>query len=121
MFNDQIPLFVRGLSSFHGWLPLLLVWLLARLGYDRRALGRQALLAVAVLLVCYLVAPAPPASSAAPNYAVNINYVYGLSDAGPQTFMAPALWFTLLSSATLALFVPTHLALARVFARTTRG
>ena len=38
MFDASIPLFTRGLSLFHGWLPLLLVWLLARVGYDQRAL-----------------------------------------------------------------------------------
>ena len=38
MFDHQLPLFTRGLSLFHGWLPILLVWLLFRLGYDRRAL-----------------------------------------------------------------------------------
>ena len=41
MFNDAIPLFVRGLSLFHGWLPFLLLWLLMRLGYDRRAIWRN--------------------------------------------------------------------------------
>jgi len=31
MFDSHLPLFTRGLSLFHGWLPLLLVWLLFRL------------------------------------------------------------------------------------------
>ena len=31
-------LFLRGLSLFHGWLPFLLVYLVWKLGYDRRAL-----------------------------------------------------------------------------------
>ena len=39
MFDQHLPLFTRGLSLFHGWLPLLLVWLLFRLGYDKRALS----------------------------------------------------------------------------------
>src|SRR5664279_1930488 len=39
MFDHQLPLFTRGLSLFHGWLPLLLVWLLVRLGFDQRALA----------------------------------------------------------------------------------
>src|ERR1017187_7893096 len=38
MFDPHLSLFTRGLSLFHGWLPLLLVWLLFRLGYDKRAL-----------------------------------------------------------------------------------
>ena len=41
MFDEKIPLFVRGLSSFHGWLPFVLLWLLTRVGYDRRALRAQ--------------------------------------------------------------------------------
>ena len=53
MFDPAIPLFVRGLSPFHGWLPFLLLWLVARLGYDRRAFGAQTVLGIAVLLVCY--------------------------------------------------------------------
>ncbi len=38
MFDRQLAVFTRGLSLFHGWLPFLLVWLLVRLGYDKRAL-----------------------------------------------------------------------------------
>jgi hypothetical protein len=30
MFDPQIPIFVRALSSFHGWLPFLLLWLVWR-------------------------------------------------------------------------------------------
>jgi hypothetical protein len=38
MFDANRSLFLRGLSCFHGWLPFLLLFLVARLGYDRRAL-----------------------------------------------------------------------------------
>jgi len=38
MFDPHLPLFTRGLSLFHGWLPLLLIWLLGRVGYDQRGL-----------------------------------------------------------------------------------
>src|SRR6202142_866205 len=34
MFDRHLPLFTRGLSLFHGWLPLLLVWLLFPLASD---------------------------------------------------------------------------------------
>src|SRR6476660_2424727 len=37
MFDPKYPLFVRGLSLFHGRLPFLLLRLVWRLGYDRRA------------------------------------------------------------------------------------
>ena len=39
MFNAASSLFLRGLSLFHGWLPFLLIYLVAKLGYDRRALA----------------------------------------------------------------------------------
>jgi hypothetical protein len=38
MFDSRIPLLVRGLSLYHVVLPALLLFLLYRLGYDRRAL-----------------------------------------------------------------------------------
>src|SRR5919198_2769878 len=41
MFDEKIPRATRGLSLFHLWLPPLLVWLIARLGYDRRAFRAQ--------------------------------------------------------------------------------
>src|SRR5262249_49100505 len=60
MFDDNIPLFVRGMSLFHGWLPFLLLWLVWWLGYDRRALLAQTLLAWLVLVLCFVVVPNPP-------------------------------------------------------------
>ena len=59
MFDPKISLFARGLSLFHGWLPFLLLWMVWRVGYDRRALMWQTALTVALLLVCYTLAPAP--------------------------------------------------------------
>ena len=46
---------------------------------------------------------------------MNINYVFGMSDAAPQAMMAPALWLLLLIAGNIALFhLPTHLLLRRV-------
>jgi hypothetical protein len=117
MFNPAIPLFVRGLSTFHGWLPFLIVYLLSRVGYDRRAYGAQAALAVALLLVCFYLAPKPPPSTEFPKHAVNINYVYGMNDQQPQTVMAPVLWLLMMMAVNVVvLYVPTHLALKRIYA-----
>ena len=114
MFNANIPLFVRGLSSFHGWLPFVLLWLVWRLGYDRRAFAIQSVLAIALLLACYFLAPAPPPSIEHPNWAVNINYVYGLDDSHPQTMMLPWQWLLfVMAFMIIALYVPTHLVLRR--------
>jgi hypothetical protein len=116
MFDPSIPLFLRGLSLFHGWLPFALLGLLSRLGYDRRALGLQSVVAVVVLLVSYLFAPAPPPSALHPSWAVNINYVYGLDDRHPQPWMAPGLWLLcLMAFNVVVLYVPTHLVLRRAF------
>ena len=114
MFNAEIPLFVRFLSSFHGWLPFVLVWLVWRLGYDRRAFAMQSVLAIVLLLVGYFFAPAPPPPADHPNWAVNINYVYGLDDQHAQAFMAPGLWVGLLMAFLIVmLYTPSHFLLRR--------
>ncbi len=118
MFDATKPLFTRGLSFFHFWLPIVLVYLLARLGYDRRAFKAWSILACGVLLVCFFALPAPPAPAGRPHLPVNVNYVYGLSDERPQSWMDPRLYFTLVLVALPAVvYLPTHLLLARVFRR----
>ena len=115
MFDSSIPAFVRGLSSFHGWLPGLLLWLVWRLRYDSRALAAQSAAGVALFAVCFLFGP-PPGAPGHPRWAVNINYVYGLDDARPQALMAPGLWLGLLMAFNVvALYLPTHLLLRRCF------
>jgi len=112
MFDAKLPLFTRGLSFFHFWLPFVLAWLVWRLGYDRRAFATWTVAAWVLLSVCYFLMPAPPATS--PNLPVNINYVFGLSDAAAQSFMPGALWFMMLLVGLPALiFYPTHRLLLR--------
>ena len=38
MFEQRNPLFLRGLSLFHVFLPVVVVWMVWRLGYDSRGL-----------------------------------------------------------------------------------
>jgi len=105
MFDSKIPLSIRALSLFHIVLPLLLLWLLYRLGYDRRALFAQTLLAWIVLPLSYFLTK--PAD--------NVNWVYGLSG-GPQKWMPAPLYLVLLMIAfPLVLYLPTHLLLKRLF------
>jgi hypothetical protein len=60
--------------------------------------------------------PAPPAPADNPNLSVNINYVYGLSDNGPQTWMPPMAYLALLLvGLPICVFLPTHLILRNVF------
>jgi len=117
MLDAGISPFLRALSSFHGWLPFVLLWLCSRLGYDGRAFRLQSVAAIIVLLASYLFAPAPPPSASHPAWAVNLNYVYGLDDKHPQTYMAPRLWLGfMMAFHVLAIYLPTHLALRRLFA-----
>jgi hypothetical protein len=116
MFNPSLPLLTRGLSLFHGWLPFLLVYLLIKLGYDRRAFALQCAIGLGLLLLCFFFAPAPPAPANFPNMAVNVNYVWGPDDKHPQTWMAPGLWVATLGGIfLLGIYTPTHLILRKVF------
>jgi len=116
MFDPRLPLFTRGLSLFHGWLPVLLVWLLFRLGYDKRALAAWTGLAAGLGFVCYFLTPAAGAHPANPNLPININYLYGFNDQQPQTWINQNLYVVLwLGVLWLVAFLPTHLALRRLF------
>jgi hypothetical protein len=105
MFDSKIPLSIRALSLFHVVLPLLLLWLLYRLGYDHRALLAQTLLAWIVLPLSYFLTK--PSD--------NVNWVYGLGG-GTQKWMPAQLYLVLLMIAfPLVLYWPTHLLLKRLF------
>ena len=91
MFASDHSLFLRGLSLFHGWLPFLLLYLVWRLGYDRRALPAWTVLAWVLVLICFFLMP-PPQPDPGPE-PVNINYVWGMSDNAPQPWVSPWLWF----------------------------
>ena len=112
MFDSSKSFFLRSLSLFHGWLPLLLIFLVARMGYEPRAFKAWTVLAWIVVIVCYFFMPGPRPDPG--NAAVNINYVYGMSDTTPQTWVHPLLWLGfLLIALPVALFWPTHLVLKR--------
>ncbi|KGM40838.1 membrane protein [Aquabacterium sp. NJ1] len=112
MFQDAIPLFARFLSFFHFWLPLVLLWLVIRLGYDRRGLWLWWALAWAAMWASYLFLPMPPAPASNPGLPVNVNYVFGINDKAPQTWMLQQAFFALMLTALPALiWVPTHLVL----------
>jgi hypothetical protein len=116
MFDPKLPLFTRGLSLFHGWLPLLLVWLPRRVGYDKRALWAWTGVAVGLVVVCYFFTPPAGAHPADPNTPVNINNIYGFNDQRPQTWVNQNLYIVLwLAALWLGAFLPTHLILRKVF------
>lgn len=112
MFDEARPLFLRGLSLFHGWLPFLLVYLVWRTGYDRRAFKLWTLAAWALLATCFFFMPPPSLDHGiAP---VNINYVWGMSDTEPQHYMPAWAWLgSMLVLFPIVLFAPVHWLLKR--------
>lgn len=114
MFDTHRSLFLRGLSMFHGWLPFLLVFLVARLGYDRRAFKIWTLLAWALCLVCFFLMPPAGAHLANPRVPVNINYVWGFSDTAPQSWMPPGLYLIVwMLALPVIAYLPVHWLLSR--------
>lgn len=115
MFQPAIPLFARFLSFFHFWLPLVLLWLVFRLGYDRRGLWLWWGVAWAAMAVSYLYLPMPPAPPDQPGLPVNVNYVFGLNDQAPQTWMPqPVFFVVMLLALPMLIWWPTHWLMARV-------
>ena len=116
MFDHNIPAFTRFLSLYHGWLPFVLVWLLVRVGYDKRAFPAWSVLATVLVLVSYLFLPPAGAHLANPNTPVNIDYVYGLNDKEPQQWINQTLFVLLwIGVLCLLVFLPTHLILRKIF------
>lgn len=116
MFNPAIPLFTRLLSTFHLWLPILLIVLVYRMGYDRRAFWLQSFIAIGVLLASYLLTDPRHRPDAYPAAAVNVNRVWGIHQTDVQTWM-PSLAFLGLHVLFWPLFfyLPTHLIFRKIF------
>lgn len=111
MFDASLPLFLRSLSLFHVVLPFLLIWMLYRLGYDHRALFWQILVAAVVFPLSYFFS----------NPRENVNWVYGLGKK-PQTLVpAPLFVLFLILTFSLAVYLPMHLLLGRVFGSGSSG
>ena len=121
MHDAGLPLFVRGLSLFHGWMPLLLLGCLWRVGYDRRALAVQCVAGTVLLLACYA-AFAPPGTLGGHRAAADINYVYGMDEHHAQTAMPPLAWLAILIVAMpVGMYLPAHLVLRWCFGRPARA
>jgi hypothetical protein len=107
MFDTTRPLGLRALSLFHVALPVLLVWLVHRLGYDRRAWAYQTAVALVVLPVTYwLTDPAD-----------NVNWVYG-PGSKPQTWIGRGVYLALVMVFfPLVIYLPTHFLLSGLFGK----
>ena len=97
MFDFHVPLMVRLMSLFHIVTPVLLLWAIARLGYDRRGWKLQVLTTCVVVPICFLWRPEH-----------DVNWARGLFF-HEQHMMTPLLYLlTYLVGAPLILFYPTH-------------
>lgn len=117
MFESQRSVFLRGLSLFHLWLPFLLLYLVLRLGYDRRALRGWSSTAAALCVFSFLFLPAPGSAEvlANPQMPYNVNYVFGMSETACQTWMSPMLYLLVWVSGLITLvYAPTHALLRRL-------
>lgn len=97
MLDPAEPVVVRALSLFHLWIPILLLWAVYRLGFDRRAWRLQTAIVWLVLPLSYLQDPE-----------LNLNWLwrpFGLE----QTLMPPALYMAAcLALYPLVLFLPSQ-------------
>lgn len=102
MFERERPRWLRALSLFHVVLPLMLLWMVARLGYRPMALPLQSLLSCVVLALSYCLT----------DPAENINRVFGPGN-GRQQRLHPLLYLALLMLGfPLLVYLPTHLLLS---------
>jgi len=101
MFDPAIPFLVRLLGLYHLAVPVLLLWVVRRLGYDPNALKYQIFTTCVVVPINYFWRPQ-----------YNVNFARGI---GHEQHLMPG-WLYLLGYLVVALLVvywPTHWALAR--------
>jgi hypothetical protein len=107
MFDPAKPRWLRALSLFHVALPIMLVWMVHRLGYDSRAWVLQTLVATVVL----------PVTFALTDPAENVNWVYG-PGRDAQTFMPRLLYLALVMIGfPVVIYLPVHVVLSHLFGR----
>ncbi|MCL6481900.1 MAG: hypothetical protein K6U02_09250 [Firmicutes bacterium] len=106
MFDPAYPLWVRLLSTFHLWLPLLLLWALRKTGYDSRGWIWQAAISVPLVAVGRLFEPTK-----------NINFAFTDPLFERQWGPAPIHVATICLSLIVLVYLPTHLLLGRLFRR----
>jgi hypothetical protein len=105
LFDVTIPLWIRLLSLFHIIMPVILLWSLSRLGYDRQGFRWQAAIALPVIIASRFVTP-------------DKNLNFALADPFFHRQLGPApvhLALTYLA-VVLAIYLPTHLLFTRLYA-----
>lgn len=105
MFDAGNPLYLRALSLFHIFLPLLLLWMISRLGYAPEAFIAQTVVAWIVL----------PLTRRLTDPQKNVNWVFG--PGSERRSRLPAFMYvgSLMIAFPLLVYLPTHLLLHTLF------
>ncbi len=114
MFSPNIPLFIRGISLFHIFWPVLLILSVRKAGYDRRALPLQALISLLVMTVSLMLTPvfAPGA---------NINNVFRFPVTERAVAGQPTQMLLTWALTVTGLYVPGHLVLSLLWGKRKAG
>jgi hypothetical protein len=105
MFDPNKPLYLRALSLFHVFLPVMLLWMIHVMGYAPAAWIAQTALTWVVLPLTYYFT----------NPEENVNWVFG-PGTKPQKRIPPLIYLgLLLIGFPLLVYLPTHLLLQMLF------
>lgn len=103
MWDAHYALWIRLLSVFHVFWPILLLSSLRRVGYDRRGLALQSVIAAAAMITARFA-----------DSAMNINYAFqdplAHHEWGPAPVHLGLMWLGLV----IVIYLPTHLALSKL-------
>ncbi|MGD1209975.1 MAG: hypothetical protein ABR973_01295 [Candidatus Acidiferrales bacterium] len=104
LWDAHYPLWARLLSLFHLVMPVLMLWALHRLGYDRRGLPLQLGIALAGFIASRFTSPAE-----------NMNYAFADPFFHRAWGPAPVHIAVIFLFMLFAVYLPTHLLLKRLF------
>lgn len=98
MFSDELSLLARATSLYHVFLPVLLVWLVRRLGYDRRGPWLQCLIGALAVIGAWLFTE--------PHR--NVNWMYEPFGVAQEWMPDPAWALVLIIAYPVVLYFPGH-------------
>lgn len=105
MFDKRKSLFLRGLSLFHVFLPVMVLWLLVEWGYDSDAVYWQTLLTWIVLPLVYFFTDPKE----------NINWVFGPGNEPQQRIPKIQYFWLMMLFFPVCIFLPSHFLLKWLF------
>lgn len=104
LFDESEPLWIRLLSLYHLVLPVILLWLLYRLGYDRRGWAFQSAIALPAFIASRFTSPQK-----------NTNFAFADPFFHRQWGPAPVHLLIIWLFMVFVVYMPTHLLLKRIF------